>query len=81
LIHLQPQNVYLSRICFPVFVRRGKNKKAELVILDHGLYEQLAKRYEHNLLLFVALTLSLKTKYLALAPVLPHVNWALQRGA
>ena len=26
---------------FPVFVRKGKHGKAELVLLDHGLYDYL----------------------------------------
>ena len=32
-------------IVFPVFVRPGSDGKAELVILDHGLYQPLETRY------------------------------------
>jgi aarF domain-containing kinase len=36
-------------IFFPVFVRKGSDKKAELVILDHGLYDYIKRDDRVNL--------------------------------
>ena len=35
----------LFPVLFLVFVRRGSDGKAELVVLDHGLYERLETRF------------------------------------
>lgn len=35
--------------CSSVLIRHGKNKSAELVLLDHGLYEKLPTEVRTNL--------------------------------
>lgn len=38
-----------NHLCFTVFIRKGKDKKAELVLLDHGLYDFLQPQDRMNL--------------------------------
>lgn len=38
---MEPSNDMLTFFILPVFIRRGKDKRAELVLLDHGLYDFL----------------------------------------
>jgi aarF domain-containing kinase len=41
-----------------VFIRKGKDKKAELVLLDHGLYDTLTPQNRQSLsLLYKAIVL------------------------
>jgi len=39
----------LTILACAVFVRKGKDKKAEIVILDHGLYEYIPENIRHTL--------------------------------
>lgn len=32
-----------------VFIRKGKDKKAQIVLLDHGLYEHVPEKTRHTL--------------------------------
>lgn len=40
---------YLTILGCAVLVRKGKKKKAQIVLLDHGLYEHLAEKTRCNL--------------------------------
>lgn len=48
---------------FTVFVRKGEDNKAELVLLDHGLYDSLTPSNRQSLsLLFKAIVLQDENK-------------------